>query len=185
MPEPKRAVTYRQWHRRLFELVLFALLADVMFASKMIMEALPNIHLLAMLITVYTLVFRAKALIPIYLYVLLDGLIHGFAMWWVPYLYVWTVLWGVIMLLPRSMPRWLAIPVYAAVCGLHGVLFGVLYAPAQAIMWHLDFEGMLAWIATGFLFDVIHGISNFVVALLLIYPLTALLEKTVKRMKRY
>lgn len=181
MAKEKKTVSYRQWHRRLFELVLFALLADVMFASKMLMEALPNIHLLAMLITVYTLVFRARALIPIYLYVLLDGLIHGFATWWIPYLYIWTILWGVIMLLPRRMPKWLAIPIYAVVCGIYGMLFGVLYAPVQALMWALDFKGMLLWIAAGFPFDVIHGISNFAVTLLLTYPLSELLARTSKR----
>lgn len=181
MRKEKKSTSYRQWHRRLFELVLFALLADVMFASKILMEALPNIHLLGMLITVYTLVFRAKALIPIYLYVLLDGLIHGFSMWWFPYLYIWTVLWGGVMLLPKRMPKWLSIPVYAAISGLHGILFGILYAPAQAMMWGLDFEGTLLWIAAGFPFDVIHGISNFAVTLLLAYPLSELLARASKR----
>ena len=88
-----------------FELVLFAMLGMVMFVSKIVMEYLPNIHLLAMLTMAYTLVFRAKALIPIYVYVFVNGLYAGFATWWVPYLYIWTVLWGVTMLLPRSY-RW-------------------------------------------------------------------------------
>ena len=43
----------------------------------------------------------------------------------------------------------------------HGFLYGVLYAPAQAILFGLDFHGMLAWIAAGLPFDLIHGISNF------------------------
>ena len=29
----------------------------------------------------------------------------GFGVWWVPYLYVWTVLWGMTMLLPKKMPN--------------------------------------------------------------------------------
>ena len=182
MREKEKTVGYRQWHRRLVELVLFALLADVMFSSKILMEALPNIHLLAMLITVYTLVFRVKALIPIYLYVFLDGLVHGFAMWWFPYLYIWTILWGAVMILPRRMPRRIAIPVYALVSGLHGLLFGILYAPAEAVMWSLDFEGLLAWIAAGLPYDVLHGVSDFVVTLLLTYPLTALLQRATRRL---
>ena len=79
----------------------------VMFVSKIVMEFLPNIHLLGMLTMVYTLTFRSKALIPIYIYVFVNGLYAGFAVWWVPYLYVWTILWAVTMLLPRRMPRWL------------------------------------------------------------------------------
>ena len=79
----------------MYELVLFAMLGMVMFVSKIVMEFLPNIHLLGMLTMVYTIVFRTKALIPIYVYVFVNGLYAGFAMWWVPYLYVWTVLWAV------------------------------------------------------------------------------------------
>ena len=69
------------------------------------MSALPNIHLLGMLIMVLTLTFRWRALIPIYIYVFLDGLYFGFNVWWVPYLYVWTVLWGMVMLLPKQMSK--------------------------------------------------------------------------------
>ena len=46
------------------------------------------------------------------------------------------------------MPKAMAPIVYAAVCGLHGLLYGVLYAPAQALMYGLSFEATLAWIAS-------------------------------------
>ena len=80
--------------QHLRETVLFAMLAAVMFCSKILLEFLPNIHLLGVLTMVYTIVFRYKALYPIYLYVIIQGLWLGFSVWWVPYLYVWTVLWG-------------------------------------------------------------------------------------------
>ena len=91
----------------IYELVLFPILGVMMFISKLFMEFLPNIHLLGMFIMVFTLVFRWKALIPIYVYVFLVGLYGGFAPWWWANLYTWTVLWAVTMLLPRRMPRWL------------------------------------------------------------------------------
>ena len=80
--------------KRRRDLVLFAMLAAIMFCSKVVMEFLPNIHLLGVLTMVYTIVFRSKALIPIYGYVLLNGLYAGFSIWWVPYLYIWTILWA-------------------------------------------------------------------------------------------
>ena len=170
----------RRYRRRTFENVLLAMLGTLLFCSKIIMEALPNIHLLGMLIMVYTLVFRVKALIPIYLFVLLNGLYAGFSLWWVPYLYVWTVLWGVTMLLPRRMPIKVASVIYPLVCALHGFAFGVLYAPAQALLFGLNFKQMLVWIATGFPFDLIHGISNLVVGTLIL-PLSLLLKKLIDR----
>ena len=44
---------------------------------------------------------------------------------------------------------------------------GVIYAPSQALLFGLDFNGMLTWIAAGFPFDVIHGISNFFCGILI------------------
>ncbi|MBO7292804.1 MAG: hypothetical protein J6V07_02600, partial [Clostridia bacterium] len=84
----------RRLSRRIFLLVVFAMLGSLMFCSKILMEVLPNIHLVGMLTVTYTVVFRARALIPLYIYVMLDGLFGGFSMWWYPYLYIWTVLWG-------------------------------------------------------------------------------------------
>lgn len=162
-------------------MVLFAMLAAIMFCSKVVMEFLPNIHLLGVLTMVYTIVFRSKALIPIYGYVLLNGLYAGFSIWWVPYLYIWTILWGITMLLPKAMPKGVKAVVYPVVCALHGLAFGVLYAPAQAIMFGLNREQTLAWILSGVGFDLIHAIGNLAVGLLIL-PLSEVLTKLTRRL---
>ena len=59
------------------ETAVYAMLGALMFCSKIIMEILPNIHLLGMLTMTYTIVFRKKALIPVYIYVLINGLYAG------------------------------------------------------------------------------------------------------------
>ena len=150
-----------------------------MFASKKAMEALPNLHLIGMFTMAFTLVFRKKALIPLYLYVMLDGVFSGFSLWWIPYLYLWAILWGVTMLLPKNMPKRVACVVYPLVCALHGIAFGTLYAPAYAVMFHLDFRQTLAWIAAGLPFDLLHGVGNFFAGLLIL-PLSLLMKKLLK-----
>ncbi len=165
---------------KLKEIALFALLGVLMFASKKVMEFLPNIHLLGTFIVTYTIVFHSKALYPIYVYVFLDGLFGGFGLWWYPYLYIWAVLWAFTMLIPKNLPSKFAIPIYIIVCGLHGFLFGILYAPAQALIFGLDFKGMIAWIIAGFPFDITHGISNLLTGTL-IYPLSMVLNKAIKK----
>ena len=157
-------------------MVVFAMLGTLMFCSKIIMEVLPNIHLLGMFTMVFTIAFRKKALIPIYIYVLINGLYAGFTIWWIPYLYVWTILWGVTMLLPKKMPKKFACVVYPLVCALHGIAFGALYAPAQALLFGLDFNQMVAWILAGLPWDTLHGVGNFFVGILII-PLSDLLIK--------
>ena len=162
------------------ELCIFAMLGTVMYISKLVMDALPNIHLLGVLTIVYTLVYRKRALIPIYIYVMLNGLLAGFNMWWLPYLYIWTILWGIIMLLPRNMPRKVSIPVYSVICGIHGFAFGMLYAPAQALMYGFSFEQTVAWILAGIPFDVIHGVSNLAIGLIIV-PLSEILRSISNR----
>lgn len=158
------------------ETAIFAMLGAVMLCSKIIMEVLPNIHILGMLTMVYTLVYRKKALFPIYVYVLLNGIFSGFATWWIPYLYIWTILWAVTMLLPKRMPVAVASVVYPLVCCLHGLGFGILYAPAQALLYGLNFEQMLAWIAAGAPFDILHAAGDFAAGLLIL-PTANLLRK--------
>lgn len=157
------------------ELTVFSMLGAVMYASKVILEFAPNIHLLGVFTIAFTVVYRKKALYPIYIYVLLNGMLSGFSAWWVPYLYIWTVLWGVVMLLPKRMPRLVQPAVYMVVCAVHGFLFGTLYAPVQAIMFGLRLEGMLAWIAAGLPWDFLHGVSNFFCGAL-IMPIVSVLR---------
>ena len=158
------------------ELCTFSMLGALMYASKFIMELIPNVHLLGVFTIAFTVVYRKKALYPIYVYVLLNGIFCGFATWWIPYLYLWTVLWGVTMLLPKKMPKKIQPLVYMVVCSLHGFLFGTLYAPAQALLFGLSFDGMIAWIIAGLPWDCIHGVSNFFCGLLII-PIISILRR--------
>lgn len=162
------------------DIAVFGMLGALLYASKLAMEAFPNIHILAPLIVSLTIVYRCRALYPIYIFVFLTGLFGGFSMWWIPYLYVWTILWGVVMLLPKKMPKVVAVIVYMAVCSLHGFLFGILYAPAQALMFGLSFEEMLLWIAAGALFDTVHGVSNFFCGALVL-PVAEVLKRLSKK----
>ncbi len=146
-----------------------------MYASKILLEFAPNIHLLGVFTIAFTVVYRKKALYPIYIYVLLNGLLSGFSAWWIPYLYLWTVLWGIVMLLPQKMPKAVRPLVYMTVCAVHGFLFGTLYAPVQAVLTGLSLEGMIAWIIAGLPWDFLHGVSNFFCGIL-IMPIISVLR---------
>ncbi len=156
------------------EIVLFGLFPAIIYAAQLAMSALPNIHLTGMFIMLMTLLFRAKALIPLYVYVFLMGLTNGFNIWWIPYLYIWTVLWGMTMLIPKKIPNKWAMFVYPAVCALHGFCYGILYSPAQALLFHYNLEQTIAWILSGLPFDAMHGVGNLFMGTLILPILTAL-----------
>ncbi len=140
-------------------------------------ETVANVHQLALFIGALTAVYRVRALIPIYLYIMLEGLLGGFGTWWIPYLYLWLILWGMFMLIPRGLPM----PVFAAVSviisGLHGLGFGLMYAPYQCLVFFKgDFSQFWAWVAYGLPTDIAHMIGNICAALLIV-PLTVLICK--------
>ena len=157
------------------EIAVFSMLGALMYASKVLMDLLPNIHLIGTFIIAFTVMYAKKALYPIYIFVFVTGLFSGFATWWVPYLYIWSVLWAWVMLIPEKVPEKAKPVIYMVLCALHGFLYGVLYAPCYALIMGLDFKGMLAWIGTGFYFDLIHGVSNFFCALLVV-PIVRVLK---------
>ena len=163
------------------EITVFAMLSAVMFVSKVVMEGIPNVHLLGTFVVAFTLAYRAKALFPIYGYVLVNGIWEGFSPFgWLPELYLWLILWGVVMLLPKKLPVFIAPVIYMLVSGLHGLCFGLLYAPVYALFTGMGWDRVWLWVAAGLPFDIIHGIGNFVLGILII-PIAALLKKLNKK----
>ncbi len=150
------------------EIAVFAVLGAIIWASKYITEPLPNIHLTGTFIVAVTAVYRVKALWIVYVFVFLMGLTSGFAIWWIPYLYIWTVLWAITMLIPKNISPKAACFVYPLVCGIHGYLYGTLYAPSQALLFGLDFKATISWIIAGLPWDLVHGSSNLICGLLIV-----------------
>jgi energy-coupling factor transport system substrate-specific component len=145
------------------------------------MQMIPNVHLLGLFVASITLAYRVRALIPLYVYIMLDGVFLGFSMFWMPYLYVWLPLWLMFLLAGKlKLPIKFQVPLYMVLCGLHGLSFGLLYAPAQALIFGLSFQSMVAWIIAGIPFDIIHAAGNFAAGTLIV-PLAALLKRLDKR----
>ncbi len=162
------------------EMAVFAMLGALAFCSKLLMEFAPNIHFLGMFTMLFAIAYRKKGLIPMFLFIFLIGLYYGFGVWWVPYLYLFPLLFLVTLLLPKTMPRKVAVPVYMAVCGLFGLAYGTLYAPFEALVRGFNLQATLTWIAFGFPYDIVHAVGNVAAAALLV-PLAELLCKLEKK----
>ncbi|NLN80941.1 MAG: hypothetical protein GX136_00095 [Clostridiales bacterium] len=142
-----------------------------MFVQQVALAGLPNIELVSLLVIVYAYTFRFKSLSIIYVFVLMEGVYYGFHIWWVSYLYVWTIL-ALIVIALRAVKSSL---VLAAISGMFGLCFGALCSipylvtggPAMAIAY---------WVS-GIPFDLIHCASNFILCLLLWKPLIKLINK--------
>ena len=161
-------------HERLLELLTLTMLGTLMFGAKMAMAGLPNIEPVSLLILVYTVVFGIKALYAVYVYVGLEMLIWGLGLWNINYLYIWPILMLLALVFRRMESPW----GWAILSGAFGLAFGALCTPVYCITGGWAFG--LSWWISGIPFDVVHCGGNFVIALLLMKPLTKMLS-TLKR----
>ena len=99
------------------EITIFAMLGALMCARRSLWK-LFECTFIRCVCSLYV-VYRKKRFI-LFMFVFLTGALNGFATWWIPYLYLWTVLWGMTMLLPKSMPTKVQPIAYMVVCSLHG-----------------------------------------------------------------
>ena len=151
--------------KRLLELIVLTMLGVIVYALKMALAFLPNIEPVSLLILVYTAVFGRKALYPIYIYVGLEIMTWGVALWNIDYLYVWLILY----LLGRAFRRMDSALGWAVLSGAFGLSFGALCTPVFMISGGFLF-GLTGWVA-GIPWDLAHCVGNFVFALALYKPL--------------
>ena len=157
-----------------FEIVILGMLGAIACVCQVALSFLPNVEVVSILFIVYTKVFGKKALFPIYVFVLLEGIFWGFGSWWIMYLYIWAVLWGITMLCRRndSSITW------AIINGAYGLSFGALCSITQGVMFGIG--SGFAYFISGIPFDITHCIGNFFTALFLYKPLTILLSQARK-----
>lgn len=161
---PKRGPSLR-------ELVLFALLAALTFAMKVVMSGLPNIEPVSIMVILIMVTFGWRGLYSVYVYVTMEFLYYGIGIWNLYYLYVWLIL-AVLAMLCRKMEHPLA---WAMLSGVFGLAFGALCALADIFLVGPEYA-LVKWI-DGILFDIAHCAGNFAITLLLFTPLRRLLGR--------
>lgn len=159
-------------------IVILAFLTAILFISQIALSFLPNIEIVSLLIILYTQFFRKKVFLIIYLFALLEGLLYGFGIWWIMYLYVWSILAGIVLFL-CTLRSYKTTTFWAVISGFYGLFFGILCAIPYCVSggWAAGFG---YWIS-GIPFDIIHCIGNFIVTLILYKPLYQILQKLNQR----
>ena len=157
------------------ELCILAFFAALMFSVKTVLASIPNVNLNALLIILVTVCFGWRALYTVGVYILLEGLIFGFSIWWFSYLYIWPLLVVLVMLFRENDSPLL----WAILAGVYGLLFGpLMYIGYFAVLG--GWRGYAAmWIA-GIPYDLIHAVSNFLTVLILFKPLSRIMDHFVR-----
>lgn len=149
-------------------IVLISALAATIFAAQVGLAFLPNVELVTLLFLLCALYLPFwDALAVSMVFVFLEALVWGLGDWVVGYLWIWP-LWMIIVLLFRRIngvkaDRW------ALLGGVFGLLFGLLFSIQYALVYGISL-GIAYWIK-GISFDIVHGISNYILILLCLVPL--------------
>ena len=155
------------------ELVIMGVLTRIVFLGQIFMGFLPNVEIVTLLFILYTLVFGKKVFLMIYVFVFLEGIFYGFGLWWLNYLYVWSVQ-AIITLLCRKQK---SVLFWSVLSGFYGISFGALCAIPYFFI--SGPSGAFAYWVSGVVYDIPHCLGNVALCLVLFKPLRSLLEKMV------
>lgn len=139
--------------------------------AKNALAFIPNVELVSLLVILFTLYFGKKILFVIPAFILLEGCIYGFGLWWIMYLYVWPLLALITYIMRKQDSVW----VWAIMSGSFGLAFGALCSIPYIVL--SGPKAAFAWWVSGIPFDILHCVSNFVLCLVLFKPLSKVMRK--------
>lgn len=157
-----------------YDLTMIGVMTAALEAGKLALSFLPNVEIVTLLIILYTLCFGRKVFYAIAAFILLEGFLYGFGLWFVMYLYTWPLL-ALITYLFRKKAGVLFVSILSAFFGLFfGALCAVPYLFISGV------RGAFVWWTAGIPYDIVHCISNFILAFVLFKPLKEAMGKCVR-----
>jgi energy-coupling factor transport system substrate-specific component len=154
------------------------MMVAIIEVCKQAFAFLPNIELTSFWMIQFTLLFRWRMLLVIPAVILIEGMIYGFGIWWVMYLYMWPLL----VLITWVLRRHKGVLLWCVLSGIFGLLFGLFGAIPYVVIGAMD-GGMESGLAAGFTWwvagipwDIVHGVGNFVIMFLLYQPIQRVIK---------
>lgn len=153
------------------DITIMALMVAIIEVSKVALAQIPNVELTSFWIIMFTLYLGTRIFYVIPVFILIEGAMYGFGLWWIMYLYAWSLLAIVVLLLKKMNTAW----EWSFVSGLFGLCFGFLCAIPYIFTSGL--AGAFAWWVAGIPWDLVHGIANFAIMLVLYRPIKFVMTK--------
>lgn len=161
------------------ELTLIAILSASLTAGKMALFSIPNVEIVTFLFIVFTVLFgKKRALLAAFVFATTEILLWGFGTWILGYYMIWPLLILCTSVFSKVTKNEY---VFAIIAGVFGFSFGFMFAIVESFFYGIAY-GVTYWIS-GIPFDIIHGVSNFIVALFLFKPVVKTIEKVLERAK--
>lgn len=161
------------------DICLIGIMVAVIEVCKAAFSFLPNIELTTFWLIMFTLFFGRKTAFVVPVFILLEGCIYGFGLWWIMYLYLWPTLVLLTWIFRRQDNVWF----FSILSAAFGLSFGLLASIPYVVLGTVgaDLKAGLstafAWWVAGIPWDIVHCIGNFVLMLILYHPVRHIMEK--------
>jgi len=153
------------------DIALIGLLSASITSGKLILSFIPNVEIVSLLLIVYTVTFGLnRSILVSIIFTTTEIFIYGFSTWLLVYYLIWPMLVIITHLIKKIIKSEYG---YATVAGLFGLFFGLFFAIVESFFYGYAY-GLTYWVR-GIPFDILHGVSNFIIVLLLFNPITTAL----------
>lgn len=153
------------------DIALMGMMLATIEAVKLALGFIPGVELVTLLMILYTLFFEKRMFYLIPAFILVEGVIYGFGIWWFMYAYIWPLLILLTYLFRKQQSVWF----WSTFSGFFGLFFGALCSITY--LFTSGPMGAFTWWVSGIPTDVMHGISNFILCMILFVPLRNVLQK--------
>ena len=153
------------------DITQIAMMIAVIEVCKAVFAGIPNVELTSFWIILFCIYFGGKMFYVIPAFILIEGFIYGFGLWWVQYLFAWPVL----AIAAGKLRHTYSAFSWAIVSGIFGLMFGALCAIPYFFIGGV--KTAFAWWVAGIPWDLVHGVANFVIMLVLYKPLANVMKK--------
>ena len=153
------------------DITIMALMVAIIEVSKVALAQIPNVELTSFWVIMFTLYFGTRIFYVIPVFILIEGMMYGFNLWWIMYLYAWPMLAIVVLVFRKMKTAW----EWSFVSGVFGLCFGFLCAIPY--IFTSGIAGAFAWWIAGIPWDLVHGIANFFIMLVLYKPMKLVMSK--------
>lgn len=159
------------------DLVLISILSASITAGKLALSFVPNVEVVSLLFIVYTVALGVKRtwLISI-IFATTEIFLYGFSTWVLGYYVVWPILILATGCLKEKVKSEYG---FAMISGVFGLSFGFFFAVFESLFYGVAY-GMAYW-ARGIPLDIIHGASNYILAIILFNPLIKIFKSQLKQ----
>ena len=161
------------------DIVVIGLLSAATTAGKLALSFIPNVEIVSLFFILFAATLGLKrSLLIAAVFVTTEILLYGFSTWVLGYYVAWPLLVFITSMIRRRIQSEYG---YAILGGLFGLSFGLLFAITESFFYGPAY-GVSYWI-NGLTFDLIHGVSNFIIVLLLFKPLKNMMVLQAAKLK--